>query len=94
MVVLFILLLKAQCFHEKLKYQKIQSDDFVIVKYDNLYFPVIIVSLNEGGADVKVMTPSRTTYWKWPDKDDIVTYLWHNIIKKINPSIVVSNRVC
>ena len=48
-------------------------DEFVIVKYDSLYFPGIIVSLNEGGAEVKVITPSRPTYWKWPDKDDIVT---------------------
>ena len=49
-------------------------DEFVIVKYDSLYFPGIIVSLNEGGAEVKVMTPSGPTYWKWPEKDDIITY--------------------
>ena len=49
-------------------------DEFVIVKYDSLYFPGIIVSLNEGGAEVEVMTPSGPTYWKWPEKDDIITY--------------------
>ena len=37
-------------------------DKFIIVKYDSLYFPGVIVSLNEGDDEVKVMTPSGPTY--------------------------------
>ncbi len=41
-----------------------QIGDYVIVKYDNTFFPGEILDVLEDCAKVKVMTPSGPRYWK------------------------------
>ena len=68
-----------------------QISDYVVVKYDNSYFPGEIIAGLDKSAQAKVMIQSGPQYWKWPDRDDVLWYKWRNT-KKIDPSVIVSNR--
>ena len=39
------------------------------------------------------MTRIGPQYWKWPDKYDVLLYRWCSVMKKIDPTVIVSNRV-
>ena len=39
------------------------------------------------------MTQIGPHYWKWPDKYDVLLYRWCSVMKKIDPPVIVSNRV-
>lgn len=71
---------------------KYKIGDYVVVKYDSSFFPGEILEVAERDAKVKVMTSSGPHFWKWPDREDVLMYSWSNVIKKINPPVVVSNR--
>ena len=66
--------------------------DFVIVKYDQKFFPGEILANYDESAEVKVMASSGPKFWKWPDRDDILMYQWKDVLKKIDPPVIVSNR--
>ena len=38
------------------------------------------------------MDSSGIKFWKLPDQDDILMYHWKDVIKKIEPPAIVSNR--
>ena len=42
-------------------------------------------------ARVHTMEKSGSKFWKWPNREDILDYFFHDIVKSINPSTVVSN---
>ena len=67
-----------------------QIGDYVVVKYS--YFLGEIIAVLDESAQVKVMIQSGPQYWKWPDRDDVLLYKWCNVIKKIDPLVIVSNR--
>ena len=47
--------------------------------------------LLDESAQVKVMIQSGLHYWKWPHRD-VILYKWYDVIKKIDPPVIVSNR--
>ena len=69
-----------------------QIGDYV-VKQNNSYFPGEIIAVLDESAQVKVMTQIGPHYWKWPDKYDVLLYRWCSVMKKIDPPVIVSNRV-
>ena len=69
-----------------------QIGDYV-VKQNNSYFPGEIIAVLDESDQVKVMTQIGTQYWKCSDKYDVLLYRWCNVMKKIDPPVIVSNRV-
>ena len=49
-----------------------QIGDYVVVKYDNSYFPGEIIAVLDESTQVKVMIQSGPQYWKWPNRDDVL----------------------
>ena len=41
------------------------TDDYVVIKYNNSYFPGEIIAILDEFALVKVMSQSAPQYWKW-----------------------------
>lgn len=67
-------------------------DDYVVVKYNERFFPGIVAELRGDEALVKVMVPClKTSNWKWPKCEDILWYQNINIVEKI-PTPVPFNR--
>ena len=62
------------------------------LKYDQKFFPGEILTKYDESAEVKVMASSGPKFWKWPDREDILMYHWKNVLKKIDPPVIVSNR--
>ena len=61
-----------------------QAGDFVIVKYDQKFFPGEILANYDESAEVKVMVSSGPKFWKWPDRDDILKYQWKDVYQCIS----------
>ena len=70
-----------------------QIDDYVVVKQNNSCFSGEIIAVLDESAKVKVMTQIGSQYQKWPDRYDVLLYKWCNVIKKIDPPVIISNRV-
>lgn len=66
-------------------------EDFVIVKYEGEYFPGKILEIYPGSIKVKTMTMSGRN-WKWPQRDDILTYEMNDVVAKISSPTAVNNR--
>ena len=61
---------------------------YVIVFYEGLHFPGLVVSLSKSKVRVKCMQKSGLNTWKWPAQDDLDDYTINNVIKVIqNPSV-------
>jgi len=67
------------------------KDDFVIIKYENEYFPGVVLEETDEGVKVKAMAMSGN-FWKWPQKDDILVYSVTDVILKIATPAQVTNR--
>ena len=68
-----------------------QVGDFVIVNYDQKFFPGEILANYDKLAEMKVMASSGPKFSKWPDQDAILMYQWKDLLKKIDPPVIVSN---
>ncbi len=66
--------------------------DHVIVEFDSTFFLGEIKDALENCAELKVIIPSGPRYWKWPEKEDLLTYPWANVIQKLGPTLVKSHR--
>lgn len=60
------------------------ENSYVIVIYEEEFFPGIILEKSKNGAKVKVMTMAGTDTWKWPEKDDILFYPNEDIVQIID----------
>lgn len=70
------------------------AGQWVQVTYDGETFPgEIVETLSEQPQEyrVKVMHPWGL-YWRWPERDDIALYLASNVLKRIEPPLVVGSR--
>ena len=63
--------------------------DFVIIKYDEDYYPGKLTGLGEY-AKLHTMVKSGPKHWKWPIREDYVDYTFDLVIKVINQPIIVS----
>ena len=65
--------------------------DYVIVKYDEEFYPGKSTALGEY-AKVHAMIQSGPKYWKWATWEDILDYEFEKVVKIIKAPIVVSHR--
>lgn len=76
---------------EKLKPIVKQIDSFVVVVYENKYYPGIIENFEEDSACVSAMMKPLNN-WKWPVNKDLIFYKWEQILGSINPPQILSKR--
>ncbi|KAG8250166.1 hypothetical protein J6590_107443 [Homalodisca vitripennis] len=69
----------------------LQVDSFVVVNYENEYYPGTTVNVDENGAFVSAMMKSLGN-WKWPVNKDVLFYEWNEIAGSINPPKILSKR--
>ena len=65
--------------------------DWCVVEYDNKLFPGEIERVDDGMYEVSTMVKVGR-YWKWPVHEDKILYLKEQIMKKLNPPILVNAR--
>lgn len=73
-----------------LQISDIQPFDWVVVKYEDVFYPgeVKQVKHDENEVEVKVMHLSKTgKYYYWPKDEDCISYLLKDVTKKIGPPI-------
>lgn len=78
-------------FIEKLKPIVKQIDSFVVVVYENKYYPGVIEHFEEYSAYVSAKMKSLNN-WKWPVNKDVIFYKWEQILGSINPPQILSKR--
>ncbi|KAL3283121.1 hypothetical protein HHI36_006277 [Cryptolaemus montrouzieri] len=66
--------------------------DYVIVCYDESYFPGQVALIVGGDYLVNAMTLSGETGWRWPDCKDEIWYDNVDVVKIINTSKSVNAR--
>lgn len=75
----------------ELKSEDFAVDNFVVVKYNGQKYPGKIVSLSEEGPTVECMEKGLK-FWRWPEKQDCLTYDWADVCQRINPPKIASKR--
>lgn len=74
------------------EFRKINKGDFVVVLYEGERFPGMILELEENSNfKIKTMTMSGQN-WRWPEKEDVLSYEDKDVIKKIKPPILLNSR--
>ena len=70
------------------------TGDYVVVKYNTTYYPgeIVYVFPDTESARVRTMEKSGPIFWKWPNREDILDYFFHDIAKSIHRPTVVSNH--
>lgn len=68
---------------ELLDKKEITVGQYVVVTYEGSTFPGKIISVEEVGAIVSVLTKCKGQGWRWPDPKDEILYFWGNIVKTI-----------
>lgn len=66
----------------------VEKDKFVVVHWNGLRFPGLVLSVVEEGATVDCMAPNKK-FWKWPQEKDTLFYQWCDIVKVIQPPKLV-----
>ncbi|KAG5892712.1 hypothetical protein JTB14_002837 [Gonioctena quinquepunctata] len=71
----------------------IKENSYVVVCYDNQYYPGIIVELDGDDVRVKAMVRSGPTGWKWPTPDDVIWYSRSDLMEIIEqPNFAAVNK--
>lgn len=65
---------------------------FVIVNYNDNFYPGVIENFDEAGATVSAMKKTTKENWKWPDQKDELFYSWDDILGGINPPKLLNKR--
>ena len=61
--------------------EKIAIGNYIIVSYEEEYFPGVVTGIENNEAKVLTMQKCRCG-WKWPDPNDEIYYTMDNIIKQ------------
>lgn len=72
--------------------EEFRADDFVVVNYEGSFFPGKINGFQIIDEEVKVLISAMAINgknWKWPDNKDEIYYHEKDIVKKLNPSVIV-----
>ena len=74
----------------------LESDEFTVsswcvVEYDKTFFPGEIKAVVGEKYEVSVMVKAGK-YWKWPAQEDKIPYFRDQIVKALNPPILVNAR--
>lgn len=65
---------------------------FVVVSYQDDFYPGMIENLNDNGATVSAMVKTSKGNWKWPEIKDELYYYWEDIVGSINPPQKINRR--
>lgn len=68
-----------------------EKDDYVIVVYEDEFFPGIILEKLINSLRIKTMTMSGQ-FWKWPNKDDVLIYSVEDVQCKIKTPLRLTKR--
>ena len=69
----------------------VKIGDFVVIKYDENFYPGVVTRTKKSGAEVSVMAASGTN-WKWPKQEDKLFYYFCDIMMCINEPVPVGKR--
>ena len=70
----------------------IHANDFVQFCCNDAMFCGEVVAVRDDGVRVRAMTQCRGGKYRWPRRDDITVYPFHDIVQKIGDPIPVGNR--
>lgn len=75
---------------------KIGEGDYVAFAYEGTKFPGVILNIKQGPKfKIKAMEMTEVgtlDKWKWSIKDDVLWYDKNEIVRKINPPLLLNNR--
>jgi hypothetical protein len=63
---------------------------YVVFTYENELFAEKIISYDDQGATISSMKRTLKS-WKWPEKEDTLTYSWEDILGSISPPKQISS---
>ena len=69
-----------------------EMSTYVIVRYEESYFPGLVICIKKKTTTVSCMARSGGQHWKWPDVPDIFDYDPANIVEIINTPQIVNSR--
>ena len=72
--------------------KQLNPNVFVIVCYEESYFPGLVVRDKKSVVDVKCMSRSGLATWSWPKQEDLHDYAITDIIKIIDSPTMANNR--
>lgn len=71
----------------------LKEEDFVIIIYDNEYYPGQIKDINPIKKTYLVKTMVQSGFnFRWPEKEDSLWYSWEDIIAKIGKPKPINSR--
>lgn len=72
----------------------LKSGDFVVVTYEGELYPGCVLEKAGEGFKIKTMDMcgGGSSYWKWPERDDILLYSCDDIITQISSPELMNNR--
>ncbi|KAJ8950062.1 hypothetical protein NQ314_008068 [Rhamnusium bicolor] len=72
-----------------------RDEDYVIIKYDDSYYPGKIKETNIDGSEFRVsaMEKSGILNWKWSDHEDIIWYQKNDLVKIIKSPTPKNDRI-
>ncbi|KAK4887860.1 hypothetical protein RN001_004131 [Aquatica leii] len=70
----------------------LEDGKYVIVSYEENYYPGVILKKNLLGAEISSMTNAGLGVWKWPGKPDILYYFKEDIVCSIKPPKLKNSR--
>lgn len=65
---------------------------YVIVIYENEYFPGRVENIDENQCEVSTMVLSSGNTFRWPEKTDKIWYNYDQVIAKIDDPVCVNKR--
>ncbi|GBL70124.1 hypothetical protein AVEN_153799-1 [Araneus ventricosus] len=68
-----------------------ELDEHVVFHYEGEFFPGKIVSITESGMKISSMQRSLKS-WKWPNKPEVMEYLWEDVVGHIGTPKLVRRR--
>lgn len=69
----------------------IKENKYVIVDYEEEFFPGVVTKVTDKGAKVKVMSMVGNN-WRWPDIDDVLFYPFEDIKCRIKDPQLLNSR--
>lgn len=75
----------------EIKPEDFSVDNFVIVVYNRQKYPGKMLNISENGPTVECME-KKLKFWRWPEKQDCLTYDWEDVWMKIAPPKIASKR--
>lgn len=74
--------------YPQIQVKNLKTSDWVVVCYDNVYYPGEVKIVGKNEVQVKVMHSSKTgAYYYWPEEEDCICYHQKQVIKKIEGPI-------